>query len=67
MEYLLHERQRNYKCNSCGKSFTTSGYLKTHVKTIHDGKKDHECEFCDRSFAMAGDLKRHIKQSTSQW
>ena len=28
----LHEGQR-YDCNSCGKSFTQSGYLKIHIKT----------------------------------
>jgi len=32
----LHEGQRNYRCDYCGKSFTGSQYLEKHIKTIHE-------------------------------
>ena len=35
---LIHEGQRNHKCNSCGKSFTESGTLNRHIRTIHEGQ-----------------------------
>ena len=57
----VHEEQSNYKCISCGKSFTQLGSLKIHIKIVHEGQKGHKCEFCDRSFKMARHLKAHIK------
>ena len=40
---------KNNKCNSCGKNFSTSGYLKRHKHTVHEGHKDYKCEFCGKS------------------
>ena len=58
----VHEGQRNYKCESCEKSYVQSGYLKKHIKTIHEGSKDHKCGFCERAFSLASNLKSHIKR-----
>ena len=55
------EGQKNYKCDSCGKSFKQSGYLKIHIKTIHEGQKNYKCNFCGLSFRDSGHLKKHIK------
>ena len=46
--------------DSCGKSFTQSHSLETHLHTVHDGYKDYKCEFCKKSFSQAVHLKRHI-------
>ena len=46
--------------DSCGKSFTQSHSLETHLHTVHDGYKDCKCEFCKKSFSQAVHLKRHI-------
>ena len=54
------EGQRNYKCDHCGKSFTHSGYLESHINMVHEGQKDYNCESCSKSFSQAGSLKRHI-------
>ena len=63
----IHERQRNYQCESCEKSFTLSGYLKTHIKT-HVGQRNYNCDSCGKSFTTAGSLKTHIKTiHTDQW
>ena len=51
---------KDYKCESCGKSFTGKQYLKIHIHTIHEGHKDHNCESCGKSFSQAGNLKKHI-------
>ena len=55
------EGQRNYKCDSCGKSFTQSGDLNKHIKTLHEGQKNYKCDSCGKSFAQSGNLKIHIK------
>ena len=40
--------QKDFKCESCGKSFSQTGDLKRHINTIHEGHKDYKCESCGR-------------------
>ena len=54
-------QQTQYKYQICGKSFSKSGSLKYHIKTIHEGQRDHKCDSCGKSFATSGNLKKHIK------
>ena len=39
----IHEGERNYKCNSCQKSFSHSGDLNRHIKIIHEGQRNYKC------------------------
>ena len=54
-------RAKNYKCDSCGKSFTSAGYLKMHINVVHEGHRNHKCDSCGNSFTQSGPLKNHIK------
>ena len=70
---------KNFKCDFCGKSFTTSGNLKkhikiiarkiisvrlkSHIKTIHDSRKDQICYICTKSFST----KSHLRIHKSSW
>ena len=56
----IREGHKDYKCESCGKSFSEAVKLKRHIHTVHEGKEDHKCESCDKSFSRAYGLKRHI-------
>ena len=56
----IHEGNKDYKCDSCGKSFSEAGSLKTHLSTIHEDHKDHKCESCGKLFSQAGHLQRHL-------
>ena len=46
--------------DTCGKSFSRAGALKTHINSVHNGQKDHKCDSCGKAFSLAGDLKKHI-------
>ena len=34
---IVHEGQKNYKCEFCEKPFSTQGNLKIHIKRMHNG------------------------------
>ena len=52
----IHERQRNYKCDYCGKYLNESGSLKNHIKTVHDGQRSYKCGSCGKLFSESGSL-----------
>ena len=56
---IIQVGQGNYKCNYCGKTFSQSGSLNLHTKTIHERKINHH--FCEKLFSTTGNLKTHIK------
>lgn len=54
------ETKEGFKCDTCGKVFTLSNNLKTHIK-IHTGEKNYTCEYCDRQFSRSDHLKTHLR------
>ena len=50
----------------CGKQFTATGSLKTHISTIHEGQK-FQCPHCEHKSAYKGDLQRHIQGVPFFW
>ena len=51
---------KDFKCESCGKSFCSAGTLRNHIHTVHEGHKDFKCESCGKSMASLQILKNHI-------
>ena len=56
----VHKGHKDYKCESCNKSFSAVSSLKIHINTIHQGKNDYKCDSCGKSFSVAQYLKKHI-------
>ena len=34
----IHNDEKDHKCDSCGKSFSQSGSLKTRINSVHNGQ-----------------------------
>ena len=74
---IIHEGKKAYKCESCGKSYTSTGFLQHHIDTVHevqyqvneeqseyqvnDGQKEYQCDICNFSSSYSADLKFHMK------
>ena len=55
-------------CNSCEKTFTSSGKVKNHIFIVH-GQKDqnnYKCKSCGKSFTQEVTLNEHIYDSTNK-
>lgn len=55
---VFHDKQRDYDCDMCGKSFSQSTTLRQHRST-HLEERNFECEVCQKSFKTAEYLKLH--------
>eukprot|EP00953_Heterococcus_sp_UTEX-ZZ885_P008871 5265-Heterococcus_DN1.PRE.23 len=47
----------------CAKTFTTTGHMQRHVKSVHEHIKDVKCTWkgCDQLFTDKGHMQRHVK------
>ena len=41
--HTFHVEDRDYKCESCNKSFYYAGDLNLHIHTFHKVNKDYKC------------------------
>lgn len=69
-----HTNERPYKCHVCGRSYSQSGNLNVHLKTIHgvvmdqtraradpEGIRPHRCYICTRMFTTSSNMYQHIR------
>ncbi|CAG9134353.1 unnamed protein product [Plutella xylostella] len=59
----VHEKTplpRNKICDHCGRGFTTTHILRTHIRT-HTGERPLQCDHCPATFAHSASLYTHNK------
>lgn len=50
-----------YRCEICGKRFTQTGHLASHMR-IHNGEKPFDCKLCGKWFTEKSSVKRHLRK-----
>uniref|UniRef100_A0A3Q0RIQ8 C2H2-type domain-containing protein n=1 Tax=Amphilophus citrinellus TaxID=61819 RepID=A0A3Q0RIQ8_AMPCI len=60
-----YSRDRRFVCNYCGKCFTSSRSLETHVR-VHTGERPYSCAQCGKRFTQSGHLKTHQSVHTGE-
>ena len=46
---VTHNKEKNFNCEVCNKSFTQKRNVKRHM-LVHTRKKEHQCEVCEKKF-----------------
>ena len=58
----LQKTPKSLDCPVCGQTFTQSGPLNLHVRSIHQGIKQHHCNICEFKTTRNFNLKDHVKR-----
>ena len=58
---IVHEGEKEYKCEHCGKSFLAKFKMKRHMRDVHYEIKEFKCKLCGKSFSQKIHLNNHFK------
>ncbi|KAG8232546.1 hypothetical protein J437_LFUL012896 [Ladona fulva] len=64
-EKCRSNKQENFACEKCSKTFSTKAKLEKHL-VLHSGHKAYKCSTCGRSFALASYLSAHRRTHEKQ-
>ena len=57
----VHLKEKNFRCPTCGISFSRKEHVTLHIDTVHKQIKAFECQHCGQCFGTDGARKNHIE------
>ena len=62
----VHDKQKDHKCDLCGKEYFAKKRLNEHIKRDHDKIRDEKCNQCGKFFFTKELLKSHVRNIHSK-
>ena len=63
---FVHEKEKNFCCEFCTKTFARSNTLTQHIKDVHEQSGDFACGFCDKKYFKMRDKVVHERKHTGE-
>ena len=58
---VTHTGVKTYKCDTCGKFYSTKSSLSQHIRSIHTKENEYECDVCEKVYYRRSELLQYVK------